>query len=1119
MDIKSIIRDLAFFLVVASSTTCALRCPGPDWYYRKATDNCYYVQGDKGPHSDPTTVGIVADRMLWHSAVQECKIRGGKMATFTDAEELKWVEAKLVKGTWYWVGLTYENLRWQWFDGDVFTEYVTMDKVKDPPTPQGTESQLRTNRAAIYFNETTRIFEWDLETVTPYNNNGFICKGTWSSRPWCKVEDGWSFRDGNCYQYNPTPARYDAAERRCATGGGRLLVPSSEEEDNRIRMWMRSTLRVEKAWLGVAIRPKMDNTTVDTVKWADGSSLLNISLNHWVQQDIALFIRLLTTGVDYCGELDTRPAEVPTHWSTGSPAVHDWDLTDACDKRKNIMRPYVCEATLNVRMDGANWTTTAYDDCYQFNRGSSNLKTWADAKANCEAQNAQLAIIKDARQQQFITYSLDINLSASQWINQYWIGLENKGTTFAWIDNTPLDFTNWASSASSADSEKCVHVDGDWSVTNSGKWRTTICTETFNYICQAPFTADIQPEDIIHPPLVCEAPYEKYHDGCYRVVKEPMNRDAAQEYCQRNGKAVLGMVRTFGENNWLSERVTADAWLGLRLTGKTSTGATPTFVYENSDGTDMGEDAFRYYEDRIEMSHSDINDRHCTVMAGIDSQYNGTVSGRKPTRGFWFHAPCTETREFVCSHDGTPKVVDPGHDDHFDPACGAGWFRKGDNCYRSYTSYAPWHLAKQTCQNTHPTADLLWITTREEELFITDFIERNKTFEDDYGESWGDDHWIDFYSDSEGDNWYWPHRDNETNKWHIPMAVTNWALNEPKTFLLGVAKDVGRCALIDPDYNLARWSAQPCDLSHPFICKKKVDDQFLEATPTTLPARPPGTTWGCLNGWTAFSDRCVYLNIAQLNWTEAQAACRAMGGDLSSFHDMRSLLELERFSKGAWIGLNTLAAGSSSPRAYTWSDGSPMDFTPWLTQSHNKRVNCGALMNADGFIMIPCEDRRHSVCGAAQVQLNIPADQTTKIISSSVANPLPSTISSWITLPSSQVPISQSTGRPVVRPEVPQSNQSGANLSGGDVAGLVIGILIAVAIVGAVVFVVRTGRAPAVWTSVKATGSKFASSATGRLSPGGRFAGATNTRYDKASDRVRVADDPEYHGRPSVSYT
>ena len=57
-------------------------------------------------------------------------------------------------------------------------------------------------------------------------------------------------------------------------------------------------------------------------------------------------------------------------------------------------------------------------------------------------------------------------------------------------------------------------------------------------------------------------------------------------------------------------------------------------------------------------------------------------------------------------------------DDISDPACGAGWFRNGDNCYRYNRNSASWSLARQTCQSTDPTADLLWVTSKQEEVFI-----------------------------------------------------------------------------------------------------------------------------------------------------------------------------------------------------------------------------------------------------------------------------------------------------------------------------------------------------------------------------------------------------------------
>lgn len=188
------------------------------------------------------------------------------------------------------------------------------------------------------------------------------------------------------------------------------------------------------------------------------------------------------------------------------------------------------------------------------------------------------------------------------------------------------------------------------------------------------------------------------------------------------------------------------------------------------------------FQDSRIVSNSAANNKLCAVYAGNNSQYNLT-SYSKPSFGKWFHAACTETREFICYHEGSkfhllpilssskynffpsaPMPLEPPYENDDDPECGAGWMRNGENCYRVHTNSAPWRLAKQTCQNTDATSDLLWITTKQEALFI------NSTNFGQYGAGL----WIDFYAETGASNWYWPYR-QYTNKWHVPMAVTRWA--------------------------------------------------------------------------------------------------------------------------------------------------------------------------------------------------------------------------------------------------------------------------------------------------------------------------------------------------------
>ena len=64
--------------------------------------------------------------------------------------------------------------------------------------------------------------------------------------------------------------------------GGYISVPSTVEEDTRMKTWLRDTLKVERAWLGISIRPKTAATTIDTVKWADGSAITGLPINNWV---------------------------------------------------------------------------------------------------------------------------------------------------------------------------------------------------------------------------------------------------------------------------------------------------------------------------------------------------------------------------------------------------------------------------------------------------------------------------------------------------------------------------------------------------------------------------------------------------------------------------------------------------------------------------------------------------------------------------------------------------------------------------------------------------------------------------------------------------------------------
>jgi hypothetical protein len=177
-----------------------------------------------------------------------------------------------------------------------------------------------------------------------------------------------------------------------------------------------------------------------------------------------------------------------------------------------------------------------------------------------------------------------------------------------WVNGSQLSYNNWsggtAPSAASLGSDKCVYIDGTQRYISSsptglgqseyetsrnlpyiptlirpfkldkveGLWNWTLCSQPSNFVCQVHYTA-IKIDVIIRrkkltvnlsfyifslkmflysiAEITCIPPFVRYHEGCYLVVKEKVNRDEAQKRCQANQKSVLAILNTFGENVWL----------------------------------------------------------------------------------------------------------------------------------------------------------------------------------------------------------------------------------------------------------------------------------------------------------------------------------------------------------------------------------------------------------------------------------------------------------------------------------------------------------------------------------------------------------------------------------------
>lgn len=84
----------------------------------------------------------------------------------------------------------------------------------------------------------------------------------------------------------------------------------------------------------------------------------------------------------------------------------------------------------------------------------------------------------------------------------------------------------------------------------------------------------------------------------------------------------------------------------------------------------------------------------------------------------------------------------------------------------------------------------------------------------------------------------------------------------------------------------------------------------------------------CPNGWRVLGtqEKCIYVSTDIKPWSTAKESCLAMGSDLLSIHSVQEQNYLEALTNGhsMWIGLSY-----GDVDAYTWTDGTPLDFEAW----------------------------------------------------------------------------------------------------------------------------------------------------------------------------------------------
>ncbi|KAI4541615.1 hypothetical protein MG293_008757 [Ovis ammon polii] len=293
----------------------------------------------------------------------------------------------------------------------------------------------------------------------------------------CKeCPESWLPFQGSCYFFSTLRATWVEAQQHCERSGAHLVIVGGLEEQG----FLSRNTRGRGYWLGLRAVRKVRR--IQGYQWVDGVAL---SFSHWNRgepndsmgrEDCIMMLRT--------GMWNDAPCNNENDNWISAQMMQDMERIQTEQKRMESQ-----ESELSWNLDGLRADLSDLKSrgsvcdtcpeawiyfqkkCYYFGEGA---KKWIQARYACEDLDGRLVSIHSPEEQDFLT-------KRANWRGS-WIGLRDLDIEgeFIWMDNQPLDYSNWQPGEPNdgGQGENCVMMLG------SGKWNDAFCgSDLHGWVC------------------------------------------------------------------------------------------------------------------------------------------------------------------------------------------------------------------------------------------------------------------------------------------------------------------------------------------------------------------------------------------------------------------------------------------------------------------------------------------------------------------------------------------------------------------------------------------------------------------------------------------------------------